>query len=250
MLYKDFKVLQDQLIDILIEYAHFLKKGAQLHYKYSSTFKEEILKDFKLRNENTMLITALTMLNEKKTLDDVDNYINGYKKKYQNEFNQLNQRLLAADTICKRKIDAKEKKNLEESFMKFLKKFNPILRLETNSDYNNGYELLQLLYQQDNYQTYLASYEMFINTFSEKNFLGVDFDKYVNEYMNIMQRISLDIENKRKNFPYNKEEVFEDETTIAREMGDFRAKNNILVEANNAIHKDFVLAYGEDVKLY
>ena len=42
MLYKEFEKIQEQLINILIDYAYFLKKGAQLNYKYTAEFKDEI----------------------------------------------------------------------------------------------------------------------------------------------------------------------------------------------------------------
>ena len=80
MQYKDFLVLQGRVIDVLKNYAIFLKRGAQLNYRYTKEYKDEILKDFIIRNENTMLVTALSLLNDNKSLEEVDKYIQDYNK--------------------------------------------------------------------------------------------------------------------------------------------------------------------------
>lgn len=249
MQYKEFLVLQGRVIDVLKNYAIFLKRGAQLNYRYTKEYKDEILKDFIIRNENTMLVTALSLLNDKKSLEEVDKYIQDYKKNYQNEYNVLSKRIIASESVSSITLDENKQKELEKHYFELLEKYNPLLRMETNSEYIRSYELLQLLFQQNNYQTYFASYELFKDMFSEKDFTKVDFDKYMNYYLDLMQKIAVDIQNRKKNYPFTIESVFEDEISIAREKGEFKAKINKLIEANKAIKEDFKEAYGEIVEL-
>lgn len=249
MLYKDFKKMQDNLRDILVNYAYFLKKGAQIDFKYTNTFKDEILKDFKLRNENTMLVTALSKLNEKKSLEEVDKYIEDYKKSYAKNLEVLNQRIINAGIVVERQLDETAAKELENHFVEMIRKYSPLLIINPDPYYLKAYELLQMLYQQDNYQTYFAAYDLNKEIFVEKNFEGVDFDKYVSYYMTLMQNITLDTKERKNNYPFNKEEVFTDEISIARESGDFKARLNKILEANKAIKEDFKAAYGEDISL-
>ena len=249
MLYKDFLTLQEQLKTILVDYSYFLKKGAQLNYKYIHYFKDEVLKDFQIRNENTMLVTAITMLKDKKKLDEVDKYLEDYKLNYQKELSNLNKRILAADKVCNTKINDEAQKELEEHFLDLVRNYYPALRLEENQEYVKSFELLQLLYQQNNYNTYFATYDLFKNLFVEKNYQNVDYDKYANVYLNLMQRVTTDTVQRKQGFPYTKEDAFEDEITIAREKGDFRANLNKLSEANKVIKEDFKEAYGELVEL-
>lgn len=249
MLYNEFIKLQEQVKDILVNYTYFLKKGAQLNFKYTASFKDEILKDFKIRNENTMLITAITMLNDKKKLEEVDNYINDYKKNYSKDLINLNNRIIASTNILNNELTLELKEELEKHFVELVKNYYPALRLEENSEYIKAFELLQSLYQQNNYNTYFASYELFKNLFTLKDYHGVDFDRYATIYMNLMQQITTDTVKRKQAYPYIKEEVFEDEISLAREKGDFKARINKLLEANASIKKDFVEIYGEMVEL-
>ncbi len=249
MEYKDFELIQNQLIEILIDYSYFLKKGAQLDYKYCYTFKDEIAADFKIRNENTMLMTAIQMLADKKSLDEVDNYIEEYKKNYAVGLNQMNQKLLISTNATNNRLDDEHQKLLDDHFNEMIKNYYPALRMTDDQEYIRSFELLQLLYQQNNYDTYFASYELFKDKFVKKDYHGVNLEKYANFYFTFMQRITVDTNQRKNKFPYIKEEVFEDEITVAREKGDFKARINKLIEANKAIKKDFKEVYGEIIEL-
>ena len=249
MLYNEFKTLQDQIVDILVDYTIFLKKGAQLDYRYTYEFKDEILKDFKYRNENTLLVTAGTMLTDKKSLDEVDSYISNYKKNYERDINGLNRKIVDSELVVKNEINDEMKKELENHFIDLVRNYYPAIRLEANEEYIKAFELLHTLYQQNNYTSYFATYDLFKNLFTYKDYHDVDFEKYVNIYMNLMQRINSDTVKRKQGYPYTKEEVFEDEITIAREKGEFRAKLTKLIEANKAIKEDFKAIYGEVVEL-
>ena len=207
MLYKEFEKIQEQLINILIDYAYFLKKGAQLNYKYTAEFKDEILKDFHLRNENTLLITAVTMLNEKKSLEEVDKFIDNFKKNYEIEFNKMNQRISMSLSVVGFNNTDDSIKELEDHFKDCIRKYNPMVRMEENPDFIKVYDLLQILYQQNNYQTYFATYDLFKDLLKEKKYEGVNFDKYLSYYTTLMQKITVDTKERVKNYPYIKEEV-------------------------------------------
>ena len=249
MVYEDFIKLQNELKDIIVEYTCFLKKGARLDLRYTYEYKDEISTDFRLRNENTMLVNATTMLNDKKSLDEVDKYIQEYKNNYSLGSANLSKKILAAQTVFENKIDDDSIKELENHFLDISRRCNPLLKMDSSKDYYNIFNYLQMLYQQNNYQTYFAAYDLYKNMFVEDDFHNVDFEKYINYYMNLMQKINMDTINKKKGFPFNKEEVFEDEISIARERGDFKANLSKLKEANKAIKEDFKLAYGEIVEL-
>ena len=250
MQYKDFIKLQNELKNILVDYTKFLKKGATLDLKYTNEFKDEILKDFKLRNENSMLIQASTMLNDKKSLEEVDKYIDNYKANYNILFNNLNAKINNCNLVFEKPLDEERKNELEEHFLNVVKTASPLLLIDADKAYYNSFNLLQMLYQQNNYETYFADYELNKELFNEKNFSNVDFDKYINYYMNLMQKITYDINQRKNKYPFDKENVFVDEISIARERGNFRANLTKISEANKAIKLDFKALYGKIVELY
>ncbi len=249
MQYNDFIKLQDSVIEILKNYTYFLKKGFQLDIKYVNLFKEEIMNEFKMKNENTMLISALTMLNDNKDLAEVDKYIDDYKKNYNKELSNLNQKIINYEKYLKMNFSEDDILKMENHFFDIVKTKSPLLIFDADENHINAYEILQALYQQNNCQTYFAAYDVYKDALIKKDFSNEDFDKYTNFYINLMQKITLDTKERKNKYPFTKEEVFEDEITIAREKGDFRAKLNKLREANNSIKKDFIEAYGENVEL-
>ena len=52
-----------------------------------------------------------------------------------------------------------------------------------------------------------------------------------------------------KKYPFVKENVFKDELSIASEEADLRVQLKKLKDLNEALHKDYVSAFGEDFKL-
>ena len=250
MEYNDFLKLQNDIKNILVEYTHFLKKAADLDLKYTTEFKDEIVKDFKLRNENSMLVQATTMLNDKKSLDEVDKYIEKYKANYSILFNNLNAKINNFSLAISNPLAEDKEKELEDHFINVVKTASPLLSIDSDPSYFNAFNLLQMLYQQHNYETYFADYDLNKELFKEKDYQNVDFEKYVAYYMSLMQNITADINDKKTKYPFTKENVFEDEITIARERGDFRAVLSKVSEANKAIKADFKALYGENVELY
>ena len=59
MEYNEFLKLQNDIKNILVEYTHFLKKAADLDLKYTTEFKDEIVKDFKLEMKIQCLFKQL-----------------------------------------------------------------------------------------------------------------------------------------------------------------------------------------------
>lgn len=248
---KEFIELQKEFSDVIIGYEKFCKKGYVLNMKFNYTFCEYLIKEQYLKYENKLLIGICTMLSDKKTLDEVDKFIKTEKNEY-NKFliNHTNGVTRFAQVIKRLNEMPNEILDLlENAFEDYVYKYHPAVNFITTEDEFKFYDVLKQCYYESNYSMFKEMLDL------NKKFLkSTNFDeelqiKATYYYYDIMNQIKLEVNNKKDKYPYNIEYVFEDKISIASYEGEIRARINVLQSANQALHKDVIKLFGEDVIL-
>ena len=141
------------------KYESFLKKSHILDCKIVYTFYDQIKESLKYRNENTILANVCKMLNENKSLDEVDQYITECKTKYETSVANLGKKKDYAEILMRTLEDEEASKELELRFKDFVKENHPAVKILITKVERMTYDQLRKLYLDNN----LAGYEAFLD---------------------------------------------------------------------------------------
>ena len=106
-----------------------------------------------------------------------------------------------------------------------------------------------ILFYENNVLGYFAYYDLSIKNFNEASLDNIDYDKIGAYYQKIIFDIRAFVVENQTKYPFNFEEIFDDDILIAKHQGDLDAEYSKLVEENNALHTDIKNLLKEDIKL-
>jgi hypothetical protein len=245
----EFKELQNEMGDLLYKYESFLKKSHIIDCKIVNEYGDLILESLCLRNENSMLAHVCQMLNDKKSLDEVDAYIKDLRDKHQTSLSNLAKKREYVKTLVERLKDEEATKELEERFKELVKENHPAVKILITKVERMTYDQLRKCYLDNNlveYESYLKLQESFIRpcTLTEK-----DYNNANQNYYQIRNNIAAEMNKKKNEYPLVLENVFENEMTIASHRANYIIDNNRLKADNKGLHQNVVSIYGEDITL-
>lgn len=245
---KEFEQLQLEFAQQMFSYEQFCKLGYQLENKFCFYFYEYMEKEYKLMTENEMMQKVIILLKDKKGLMEVEKCIEAYKLSLSKSIVSLNSKYNYAKQIVNA-LNNDGLEYLEEDFKNYVMKYHPAVKMLVTKQEGEFYKQLKKMYFDNNYSGFQAVYDL------NKNLIqpySIAEDKYIETaeyYYKVLEQIKLDVNKKKNIFPYNKEEVFVDDLTIAAEVAEFKIKINKLLGINKSLHKDIIEIYGEDINL-
>ncbi len=245
---KEFQELQNQLGEILYSYEQFCKKGFLLDLKYNINFDEDIAKEMRISSENTLLYNVASMISKKMALKDIDDYIEKVKKDFNQKIEMFQQKSKNLKVLFDNMKD-KPTDSLEIEFKNYVMQYHPAIKKSVSKQEGSLYEILKKLYWENNYSGFLAVKELNQNTLCVKEFVVEEYTNTAEFYYNTMEQIKIDITKKKQMFPFNKEEVLEDEISLAQEHAEYKIRLNKALGMNKSLHKDIMNLYGEDIIL-
>lgn len=246
---KEFGEIQEQMIQTLIVYERFCKKANLLKARYNGIFGKYTENELKLKLENELIVNVVKMLNDKKSLNEVEEIIKKGKAIYAkavvdmaNEFEH--------DALVVKSFDNDEKVDATEKvFEQYLRANHPAIKMAVSNNEAQLYNALRSLYCENNVSGFTSVLEMNNNLLSNVEYTEDKYVEYYKYYMNTARQIQMDIEKRLKSFPFVKESVFADNISIAAEEADIRVRINSLNGVNKALHADLISVYGEDINL-
>ena len=155
----EFKELQNEMGDLLYRYESFLKRCHVLDCRIINEYNDLIGEALRLRAENGMLANICGMLNEKKTLDEVDAQIQETKKKFETSTVNFNNKKQYAKVLVENLKDEESTKELEDRFKEFVKENHPAVKILITKMERMSYDQLRKLYLDNN----LGGYESFLD---------------------------------------------------------------------------------------
>lgn len=246
---KEFSELQTQIASLLIEYENFCKKGYQLDLKYNYTFCELLMKEERIKFENNLIIGVCTMLADKKSMEEVDAFIQKQKNEYNALFVRHSQKVTNAAQVLKamKELPAEIVKLLEDSFNEYVLNYHPAVKYITSEEEGKLYEYVRKAYYDNNYSAFKEMLELNKNILKPADFKEEQYVDAASYYYSIMVEMNKDVSIKRTKYPYNIEEILESKISIAAYEADIRTRITKLTGANKALHKDLIEVYGEDI---
>lgn len=244
----EFNEIQEQMAQSLIVYERFCKKANYLKAKYNSHFSKYTEQEVKYKLENDLMVNVIKMLNDKKSLDEVDKIIEKGKAIYVKAMVDMANEFKHDDLVVK-SFENADVQEVENAYEQYTRINHPAIKMQVSNNEAQLYQALRSLYFQNNLSAFNSVLQMNQNLISTVEYTEDKFVEYYKYYMNTARQIQNDMENKLKNFPFTKEEIFQDDMSIASEEGELRAKINKLAGINKSLHKDFINVYGEDLNL-
>lgn len=245
----EFKELQNEMGNVLYIYESFLKKSHIIDCKIVNEFHDQIKENIRLRNKNTIIVNVCKMLNENKTLDEVDAYINECRGKYETSMANLARKKDYAKVLVESLKDEEVTKELEERFKDFVKENHPAVKILITKAERMTYDELRKFYLDNN----LSGFESFLDL--QSSFIRPcaleekDYNNANAYYFQTRNNIFAEMEKKKKEYPLALENVFDNEMTIESHRANYIIENNKLKAANKALQQDLIKVYGEDITL-
>lgn len=245
----EFKELQNEVGDLLYKYESFLKKSHITDCRIINEYSDLILESLCLRNENSLLAHVCQMLNDKKSLDEVDAYIKEAKDKHQTNLINFNKKKEYSKKLVETLKDTEATKELEERFKEFVKENHPAVKIFITKVERMTYDQIRKCYLDNNlleYESFLKLQESFIRpcVLTEK-----DYNNANQYYYQIRNNIVAEMTKKKNEYPLILENIFENDMTIASHKANYIIENNRFKADNKSLHQNVINIYGEDITL-
>lgn len=245
---KEFEEIQEQMAKSLIVYERFLKKSNYLKAKYNCHFGKYTEQELKYRIENDIMINVVKMITEEKSVDEIEQLIEKGKKMYAKTMVDLANEF-KHDTFVVYNFENTDLNVMEEIFEKYVRENHPAIKMAISNEEAQVYNALRALYCDNNIPGFENVLELNKNLLSKVEYTEDKFVEYYKYYLKTARDIQNDMEKKLKAFPFDKEEMFKDNISLAAEEGELRVRVNKLSQANKNLHKDLTKLYGEDINL-
>lgn len=247
----DFKEIQEQFGETMYAYEQYLKKGYLLDMMYNYHFNDYIVKEYRLNIENELLKNVLEMLNAKESLDSVEAYISNAKKINAENLIALDKKFREATQVVNVTDNLSEDmdESFETSFKEFVMVSHPAIKITVTKEEADMFSQLRRFYFTNNYSGFLACLELFEKSFAASSIKEDKYEEAARYYYDMMSEMKVDANKKSNLYPYDKENVFEDDITLASENAEFKGRIRVLTELNQSLQKDVLQIYGEEIKL-
>lgn len=247
----EFEEMKNEFGLDVYEFEKFMKLGFILEACFITKFNKYLKEINRLTLENTLIRNAIDKLN-KESREEADKYIIEERKRSTDEI----VRLIARDEYYKKVstygepfIKGEEDSKLEDAFKDYCLKEHPAVKAIVSKAEEELYEYVKRNY----YQNDIVSYSKMIEN-NQKLFTTsiIEEDKYnqiSTHYFKLRQSINIETNKRKNNYPYTKKEMFLDDLKVAEEEAELRIQLKKIKDANEALHKDFVSLFTNDIKL-
>lgn len=246
---KEFEEIQEQMVKTLLVYEGFCKKANLLKARYNVLFGKYTETEIKLKLENELIVNVVKMLNDKKSLNEVEQIISKGKAIYSKAQVDMAKEFEHDALVVKSFEDEQQIITAEEAFKEYVTRNHPAIKMSVSNNEAQLYNALRSLYCENNASGFNSVLEMNKNLLSQVEFTEDKYTEYYKYYMNTARQIQLDMQKRLEAFPFIKEAVFTDDMSIAAEQADIRVRINALTGVNKALHVDLISVYGEDINL-
>ncbi|MBQ9124167.1 MAG: hypothetical protein IJY14_00605 [Acholeplasmatales bacterium] len=246
----EFKELQSETADLIIQYDHFDKVSFMLDLQYSMQYAEQLDKGFILSKENELMQSVLLMVSGGKSTVEINAYILAFKVQTQNELkNMQNKRNLGFEVFNRiNEMTEEQYYNMVQLYENYIKNYHPGIKMNATEADNLIYKQARDYFKTSNYIA-LNSLIGRLPESQKVNISEAEYNKANAYYHKIKLTIANDIKNRKDKYPFDKKSVFANEMTELAEKFDLEENIKQITILNEALHKDYVAVMREDVKL-
>lgn len=251
MNYNEFLEMKSEFASYIYRYEYFLKCGTINDCYYTNFFSSMVNEIRRVDVENNVMISVIKMKNEGKSDEEIKEYLNKSKEAFKNEKDrmELKNKLAKEVVLNTDKLSNEDKKNFEEIFLDYVRKNHPVVKCLVSDEEEKLFHVLDKLYKENNYTGFKEILDMNKNLFKDAEYKEEDYNKISGYYYDMKKRINQDYMKKQQSYPYNKQETLKNDISVAREMGDLKARLNEFKAANKNIHKDYINIFENDFSI-
>ena len=246
----EFKELQSETADLIIQYDHFDKVSFMLDLQYSMQYAELLDKGFRISKENELMQSVLLMVTAGKSTVEINAYILAFKVQTENELkNMENKRRLGYEVFNRiNEMTEEQYHNMVQLYENYIKDYHPGIKMNASDADNLIYKQARDYFKTSNYVA-LNSLIGRLPESQKANILESEYNKANVHYHNIKLTIANDIKNRMDKYPFNKKSVFDNEMTELAEKFELEENIKQITKLNESLHRDYVVVMREDVKL-
>ena len=246
----EFKELQSEIADLIIQYDHFDKVSFMLDLQYSMQYAELLDKGFKLSKENELMQSVLLMVSAGKSTIEINAYILAFKAQANNELKNMENKLRLGSEVFNRIKEMTEEQyiNMVQLYENYIKEYHPGIKMNASEADNLIYKQARDYFKTSNYIA-LNSLIGRLPESQKANISESEYNKANVFYHKIKLTIANDIKNRQDKYPFDKKKVFENEMTELAEKFDLEENIKQITILNQNLHKDYIAVMREDVKI-
>ncbi|MBR6071330.1 MAG: hypothetical protein IKP77_00680 [Acholeplasmatales bacterium] len=247
----EFLEMQNEFAKYVYRYEYFIKLGVITDSYYHHYFFNELESARYYNLENTLLVELIKMKNDNKTLEEINNYIKGFKDKYANENKTIEEKHKFCEKVVNNceQLSNDEKAQFEKDYLEYVTNNHPIVKCIVSKEEEALFATLNKLYKENNYDGFKVLLNNNKEIFKPVEIDENEYSRISGYYYDVKKGINNDYANKQNGYPYNKQETMKNDISVARETGEIKVRINTLKSANKQLHKDYVLAFGNDISL-
>lgn len=246
---KQFLLLKEKITQDLLNYEHFRKNEYLLDLIYFDIFKDYIIEEFKILEQNKIISNIIKMLLDKENLDAIDNTLKALLKEYKDSLSIYYKKSMKANEIHTKlkSIDTNELQNIEDLWVEIVATKHPALRMANTDIQIQSFEQLAFFYFENSLSGLLQSLQLTENVLTNIEIKEEMYDQISEYYNKIALEIYEYIQARKDIHPFNKQEIINDDMKIIDEKVHYEFNIKQLKEANEALNKDLVALYGEEI---
>ena len=247
----EFIKIQQNLTHIIMEYEFLQRKGNVIGNSYLLEFYELLEQQKYLEYENKYLTQALMMKAEEKPISEIEEFLNSSKQEFNGIMNFFYKQYATAKELAQRMehYNAKDIESLDSTFQTYCKLYHPMIKGKVTDGERNLYDILIHLYRLGNVEGFTSFLEENKSMLSPVSFQEEEYASVAKIYEQSIQELSLTIKKQKESFPFNREDLFQDPTSITQEHIKLRESNYNLREMNRSLQKDFQLHFTSTFEL-
>ncbi|MCM1130842.1 MAG: hypothetical protein NC310_03725 [Roseburia sp.] len=240
-----FSEIKNELINVVVEFEQTERKIQFLNSTYLLEFYNELEQQRYLQYENEYLIKAIAMSSDGKTEAEIKEFLEQCRKEFDGQMqNFYRQHQLAKELEHQISMFTKEDiESLDLEFIEYCSLHHPLVNLYATIIEKNLYSTLISLYRLGNITGYKNFIKEFSSSFTTVEIPVEEYEKVVKIYQETILHLKNAIQQKKQEFPLNKEDIFYKEELLTRELMYLREKNYKAREMNKSLQKDFKLHF-------
>lgn len=245
MTFEKFSEIKNELINVVLEFEQTERKIRFLNSSYFLEFYSELEQQRYLQYENDFLIKAIAMSSDGKPEVVIKAFLDQCKKEFETQMqNFYRQHQLAKEMEHQISMLNKEDiERLDSEFKEYCSLHHPLVNVYATIIEKNLYSTLVSLYRLGNISGYKNFIKEFSSSFTTVEIPVEEYEDVAKIYQDTILHLKDVLQQKKQEFPLNKEDIFYKEELLTRELMYLREKNYQAREMNKSLQEDFKLHF-------
>lgn len=254
---EEYLEMHAEMVNNVLAYERFCKDAFLTDLRYNATFGDLLIQLNYYQRERDLIKLVLSLINQKTdgdgyNLDDeVAKLLSDAQSHYDKELEIINRKHKHSVELDKKlkEMSQEDSQELEQLFVNYVQIYHPAVKVYVTKQEQIIYNELKIAYYECDLHAFKKYMEMHKDDFTDPKMTEEFVAAQNQSYYNTKNQISKDVAARMDKYPFDKKPVFEDEITIAAEIGELRSKVKKMSEQSKLAHQEMKQYFPSDIIL-